>query len=102
MTMAARVGPVSAPCPSTPHRHTPPARTGCAFPDKRRPSGLCGRQPVSVYVNPFAKVLNTYRCEQHDKAVVVEAAAEMGFQRVAIVPKSEKADRIARMEAGRG
>ena len=81
-------------CPPGLHRHTPIARTGCAFPDKRKPSGLCGRTPTAVYVNPFAKVLNTYRCDRHDRAVAVEAAAAMGFSRVAIVAPGEKSARI--------
>lgn len=85
MTMAARIttGPAS-PCPPRQHRHDPVKRTGCAFPDGRRASGLCGREPVAVYVNPYARVLNTYRCADHDSAVIVEAAAELGFRRVAI------------------
>lgn len=79
------------------HTHTSPSPTGCAFPDARKPSGLCGRDPVAVYVNPYAKVLNTYRCDRHDRSVVVEAAAEMGFVRRALDPV-EKSNRIAALE----
>lgn len=82
---ARQAGVVGVSCPPHAHRHdTVPTGGRCAFPDERRPSGLCGRDPVALYVNPFAAVLNTYRCDRHDKAVVVEAAAEMGFQRIEV------------------
>ena len=85
MTMAARVAPAAHVCPSTPHRHDPtPSGGRCAFPDSRRSDGLCGREPVAVYVNPKAKVRNTYRCQAHDQDVVVEAAARDGFRRIAL------------------
>jgi hypothetical protein len=78
------------------HRHDPqPVGGRCAFPDARKPSGLCGRDPVALYVNPFAKVLNTYRCALHDRPIVHEAAAAQGFRRVALESKS---DRIAAVE----
>lgn len=84
-------------CPPTFHRHTPTPQGGrCAFPDARKPSGLCGRDPVAVYVNPFAKVLNQPRCDRHDNPTVHEAAEAQGFRRVAL---ESKADRLAAVVA---
>lgn len=75
------------------HRHDQPAVGGrCAFPDARKPSGLCGRDPVAVYQNPFAEVLNQPRCDRHDNPTVHEAAEAQGFRRVSL---ESKADRIA-------
>lgn len=86
MTMAARITPGShAPCTSRAHRHdVPPIGGRCAFYSPGRPGGICGREPVAVYVNPNAKVLNTYRCRDHDSAIVVAEAARQGFRRVAL------------------
>ena len=96
MTMAARAGHESGPCPSTQHRHDQPQTGGrCAFYSPGRPGDICGRAPVALYVNPFAKVLNTYRCATHDRPIVHEAAAAQGFRRV---PLESKADRIAAVD----
>lgn len=87
-------------CPSTLHRHDQPAVGGrCAFPDARKPSGLCGRDPVALYVNPFASVLNTYRCDRHDRDVVHEAAEAQGFRRVSLESKSARLAAVERVEA---
>lgn len=83
-------------CPNTPHRHEPPARTGCAFPDARRANGLCGREPVAVYTNRWVTPMNSLRCDRHDSAVIVEAAAALGFRRVAL---ETKAHRLAAVDA---
>lgn len=86
MTMAASITPGShAPCPPEGHRHEQPPQGGrCAFFSPGRPDNICGRRPVAVYVNPQAKVLNTYRCRDHDGAIVVAEAERQGFRRVAL------------------
>lgn len=80
----------------------PPQSTGCQFPDLRRPGGLCGRDPVAFYTNPFSRALNTRRCAKHDKDVVVRRAAEMGYHRVPLGPVAEKASRVAAVEKAVG
>lgn len=66
-------------------RHTPPPTGGkCAFPSGRRSDGLCGRDPVAVYVNPRARPRCTYRCAWHDSDVIVEEAARLGFRRLPV------------------
>lgn len=46
MTMAARVGPVSAPCPSTAHRHDPVCRCGATVSEDDVVVTLAGRYPI--------------------------------------------------------
>lgn len=86
MTMAARITPgTHAPCTSRAHRHdVPPTGGRCAFYSPGRPGNICGRTPVAVYVNPNAKVTNTYHCVVHDRDIVVVEAARQGFRRVAL------------------
>ena len=80
-------------------QNPPPPAAGCAFPDGRRADGLCGREPVAVYVNPFTRALNTLRCERHDRdGRVHAAAADRGFRRIPLVSKDEKNDRIEAVE----
>ena len=75
----------------------PPQTTGCAYPDARRPDGLCGKEPVAFYTNPFSRALNTKRCAKHDRDISVRrAAAEMGYHRVPVT--ESKAERIAAVE----
>jgi hypothetical protein len=68
-----------------------PPIDGCAFPDARRATSLCGREPVAVYLSPDSPALATFRCDRHDLTV----AAEMGFRRVAL---DTKAARVAALD----
>ena len=79
------------PVPSIPR----PPIDGCAFPDARRATSLCGREPVAVYLSPDSPALSTYRCDRHDLTVAAEAAAEMVFRRVAL---DTKAARVAALD----
>lgn len=72
-------------CPPTAHRHPVPATGGrCAFHSPGRPGDICGRDPVALYVNPAAKVRNTYRCAFHDRDVARDEAARQGFVRMEV------------------
>ncbi len=79
-------GPVR--CPSTPHRHDPmpakPVGGRCAYFEPNRPGNICGRTPTALYVNPKAKVLNTYRCSDHDREVNRAEAERQGFRRLPV------------------
>jgi len=78
-------------CPPTGCHHDAlpdpePPRTGgrCAFPDARHADGLCGAEPVAVYINDAVWPPLTYRCDRHDKDVARERAERMGFTRQAV------------------
>ena len=78
------------------HVHdTAPQGGRCAFYSPGRPGGICGRAPVAVYINERAPVRLTYRCRNHDLTVAAEAAAELGFRRVAL---DTKAARVAALD----
>lgn len=73
------------PCGVERHDHpVPPTGGRCAFPVA--PDRLCGRPAAAVYVNERAWPRNTYRCARHDRDVVVAAAADLGFRRMAVEP----------------
>lgn len=64
------------------HRTRSPGGGRCGYPSER-PGGVCGRAPVAAYVNERGPGI-AWRCATHDRAVVVEAAARMGFVRQAV------------------
>lgn len=67
-----------------PRRSRQPDQSGkCGFPSGRRADGLCGVDPVAAYVNTRGPGI-AWRCASHDRDVVVDAAADMGFVRQAV------------------
>jgi hypothetical protein len=61
-------------------RRKPDLSGRCGYPNGRRPDGLCGRVPVAGYINQHGPGI-AWRCTAHDKGVVVEVAARMGYIR---------------------